>query len=290
MLLAEPALLPSASAHQRVDGAMRIEFAAAHDRTRLTDLYQRAPCRVLFPDVDAGETTQAVLLTTSGGLTGGDRLDIDVAAGAGARATVTSQAAEKIYRALAGADPARIDARVAVAESGYVEYLAQETILFDGARLRRQLDADLASGARLLAVESLVFGRGAMGERYARGYVHDAWRIRRGGRLVFADALHLDGDIAAACAAPFAFGHATACATLIYAAADAPALLEPVRTHAAADASPPIVHATLREEVLIVRLLAADPAALRRAVVDVAGTIRSLAAGLPPRLPRVWYC
>ncbi|MFT3790593.1 MAG: urease accessory protein UreD [Rudaea sp.] len=294
MPLSEPALVPVA-AHQRVDGRARIEFSAGGGRTRLADLYQRAPCRALFPDVDAGEPVQAVLLTTSGGLTGGDRLQAEFAVGAQARATLTTQAAEKIYRALVDAEPARIDAQVAVGAGGYAEYLAQETILFDGARLRRRFDADLAPGARLLALESLVFGRAAMGERYAHGFVHDAWRIRRGGRLIFADALHLDGlhldgDIAAVRAAPFGFGDATACATLIYAADDAPALLEPVRARLTANEADAIAHATTRECLLIVRLLAADAAHLRRTVIHAAETVRSLAMGFPPRLPQVWYC
>ena len=289
MLPAEPAPVPVA-AHQRVDGATRIEFRADGAATRLTDLYQRAPCRALFPDTDSGEPAQAVLLTTSGGLTGGDRLRTNFSVGAQARATLTSQAAEKIDRALPGAGPAHIDAQVAVAAGGYAEYLAQETILFDGARLRRCFDADLAPGAQLLAVESLVFGRAAMGERYVRGLVHDAWRIRRDGRLIFADALHLDGDVAALRTAPFGFGNATACATLIYSADDAPALLEPVRAQIAAGDDLPIAQATTREHVLIVRVLAVDAAAVRRAVVRTAGAIRRLAAGLPERLPKVWHC
>ncbi len=290
MLLAEPALLPSVSAHQRVDGATRIEFAATQGQTRLADLYQRAPCRVLFPDVDPGEPVQAVLLTTSGGLTGGDRLRVDIAAAAGAQATVTAQAAEKIYRSLPGAEPAHIEAHVTAAAGSYVEYLAQETILFDGARLRRRFDADLAPGARLLAVESLVFGRRAMGEHYTRGYVHDAWRIRRDGRLIFADALHLDGNVAALRAAPFGFGAANAYATLIYAADDAPALLESVRERLIARGIASMAHATTREHLLILRLLADDAAALRRALIHCAGILRALAAGLPERLPKVWYC
>lgn len=289
MLLAEPALVPVA-AQQRVDGAVRIEFSERSGKTRLADLYQRAPCRALFPDVDTDEPAQAVLLTTSGGLTGGDRLDLDFVVGANAHATLTSQAAEKIYRALPDADPARIGVHVAADAGSYIEYLAQETILFDGARLHRRFDADLAPGARLLAVESLVFGRGAMGERYARGFVHDAWRIRRGGRLIFADALRLDGDIAALRTAPFGFGDASACATLIYAADDAAALLEPIRARLGAGNAAPIAHATTREHLLILRILADDAAALRGAVVHAAGAIRALAAGLPERLPKVWYC
>jgi urease accessory protein len=268
----------------------RIAFSVRSGRTRLADLYQRAPCRVLFPDTDTDEPAQAVVLTTSGGLTGGDRLQTEFALAAGACATLTSQAAEKIYRALPQAEAARIDARVTAAAGSYGEYLAQETILFDAARLRRHFEADLAPGARLLAVESLVFGRAAMGERYTRGFVHDAWRIRRDGRLIFADTLRLDGDIAALRAAPFGFGSATACATLVYAADDAPSLLEPLRARLDAHAAPPIAHATTREHLLIVRLLADDATQLRQALMLAAGTIRALAAGLPERLPKVWYC
>jgi urease accessory protein len=290
MLLAETALLPSVSAHQRVDGAARIAFSAASGATRLADLYQRAPCRVLFPDTEADEPVQAVLLTTSGGLTGGDRLQTDFVMDAGANATLTSQAAEKIYRALPADEPARIDVRIAADAGAYAEYLSQETILFDGARLRRRLEADLAPGARLLAVESLVFGRTAMGESLRSGFVHDAWRIRRGGRLLFADVLHLDGDLAALRAAPFGFGAATAYATLLYVADDAPSLLDAVRAGFGDTNEPPIAHTTTREQVLIVRLLAADAAALRKTVIHTASLVRRLAAGLPQRLPKVWYC
>jgi urease accessory protein len=294
MLLAEPALQPIAPAHQRVDGAALIEFTATPDKTRLADLYQRAPCRVLFPDIAAGEPAQAVLLTTSGGLTGGDRIQVDFVASRGAQATLTTQAAEKLYRVSRGEQATQIDVRVEVGADAWAEWLAQETILFDGARLRRTFSANLAKGARLLAVESLVFGRGAMGESFRNGFVHDSWRIRRDGRLLFADALRLDGDVAALRSAAFGFGHASACGTLIYAAEDAPTLLAPLRAELAAHtsnaSSEPVAHATLRDGLLLVRLLAADAALLRHAVIHAAGAIRSLAAGLAPRLPQVWYC
>jgi urease accessory protein len=289
MLLAESALELSASAHQRVNGAARIEFAVGRDgKTRLSDLYQHAPCRVLFPDTDPGEPTQAVLLTTSGGLTGGDRIQVDFVAHARVRATLTTQAAEKLYRALPGGGDAQIEVRVAVGEEAYAEYLAQETILFDGARLRRQLNADLANDARLLAVESIVFGRSAMNETLRYGLVHDVWRIRRNGRLIFADTLRLDGDIAALRAAPFGFGDAVACGTLIYAANDAPTLLDAVRAALTRHAA--VAFATTREGLLILRFLAGDAVVLRHAIGAATGTIRQLAAQLSTRLPQVWYC
>lgn len=275
--------------HQRVEGAARLVYRRdAQGRTRLADLYQRAPCRVLFPDVEAGEPAQAVMLTTSGGLTGGDRLAIEIEAGDGTRLCVTTQAAEKLYRALPGDAATQIDIRAAVGVGAWAEWLAQETILFDRSRLRRRFVADVAPGGRLLAVESLVFGRTAMGERYDSGSLHDAWRIHRRGRLVWADAMRLQGDVAELRTRPFGFGTARACATLVYVGDDAAGLLAPLRERLQACTGQ--VAATAFDGLLIVRVLAADAADMRIAVRVAAGALRSLAACLPERLPKVWDC
>jgi urease accessory protein len=181
-----------AQVHQRVDGEARIAFRRnAAGRTTLADLYQRAPCRVMFPDTEPDEPLQSVLLTTSGGLTGGDRTNVAVTIEAGARATLTSQAAEKIYRALPATGDARVQVEMQVGPAAWAEWLAQETIVFEGSRLRRSFAADVAPSGRLLAVESIVFGRTAMGEQFDTGLLHDAWRISRSGKLIWADALHL---------------------------------------------------------------------------------------------------
>jgi urease accessory protein len=272
-----------------VDGAARLAYRRdAQGITRLADLYQRAPCRVLFPDVDAGEPAQAVMLTTSGGLTGGDRLAIAVEAGAGTRLTVTTQAAEKLYRALPGDDATRIDIRVNVGTGAWTEWLAQETILFERSKLRRSFNADVAPGGRLLAIESLVFGRTAMGESFDSGALHDAWRIVRGGRLIWADAMRLQGDVAAQRAQAFGFGTARACATLVYVGDDAAALLSPLRERLQGFAER--AAATAFDGLLIVRVLADDAADMRIAVRVAAAALRALAAGLPERLPKVWDC
>src|SRR5258708_39571949 len=112
---------------------------------------------------------------------------------------------------------------------GWGEWLAQETIVFEGARLRREFRAEVAPSARLLATETLVLGRTAMGERFETGLIHDTWQVRRGGRLIWADALHLEGDITAVLAAPFGFGTAVACSNVVYVGDDAAARLSGVR-------------------------------------------------------------
>jgi urease accessory protein len=278
-----------APAHQRVDGEARIAFRHHLDgRTALADLYQRAPCRVMFPAPEADEPVQAVLLTTSGGLTGGDRTRVAVAVGTDAHATVTTQAAEKIYRALPMAGDAIVQAEVHVDAGGWAEWLAQETIVFEGSRLRRLFTADVATGGRLLAVESIVFGRTAMGECFNTGMLHDAWRIRRDGKLVWADALHLEDDVRELRGMPFGFGSSVACSTVLYVGADAHQHLGEARRVLSESALP--CGATLLDGILLARIMSDDAVELRAAVMNLIARIRQAAACLPARLPRVWHC
>ena len=279
----------AAYAHQRVDGEARLAFRRdATGKTVLADLYQRAPCRVLFPTTEADEPMQSVLLTTSGGLTGGDRTHVRVDVNADAQATLTTQAAEKIYRALPDTGDALVRVNMRVSDGAWAEWLAQETIVFEGSRLRRLFAADVAATGRLLAVESIVFGRTAMGESFDTGLLHDTWRISRGGRLVWADALHLQGDVRAQRTAPFGFGANLACSTVLYAGADAPQqLLEARKLLEQCHLS---CGATSLDGIMLVRIMTADAALLRTAVMRLIGGIRQSAASLPARLPRVWYC
>ena len=271
---------------ERCHGVAELRFVADRSgNTRVARLYQRTPCRILFPRSEPGEPLGVVLLTTSGGVTGGDRLDIALEAGEGARVIATTQAAEKIYRA-SGRD-ARIDVAVRAKADSWVEWLPQETILFDGARLVRRTRIDLWPGARFLGCELVVFGRAARGERFTRGRLHDEWRLSRGSRLVWADALHLEGEVAAALAHPAGFNGAGAGATVIYAAGDAGDRLHDARAllrNAASRCGATVVNG----EVLLARFLALEAGAVRRDVMEYCAGLRAVVAGLPRRLPRVW--
>ncbi len=99
-------------------------------------------------------------------------------------------------------------------------WLPQETILFDRARLKRRIDVDLAEDASLVMAEAVVFGRAAMGEAMRDGFWADTWRVRRGGRLVFAENVRLDGDIAEKLARPASAAGGIALATVLVAPAD----------------------------------------------------------------------
>ncbi|MEX2519302.1 MAG: urease accessory protein UreD, partial [Paracoccaceae bacterium] len=173
-----------AAAMQRAEGVVRIAVKLRAGQTVLDRLHQSGCGKARMPRADGFE---AVLLNTAGGLTGGDRMAVEIAAPAGCRVTAASQTAERIYRTLGGA--ARVLNRLTIGPGARIDWLPQETILFDGGALERRLIVEMAPDATLLAVEPLILGRAAMGERVRSGALADIWRVRRGGRLLHADAL-----------------------------------------------------------------------------------------------------
>jgi urease accessory protein len=202
----------------------------------------------------------------------------------GASALMTSQAAEKAYRSARA--EATVATRLELADGAWLEWLPQETILFDGARLRRSLRVEAAAEARLLVADMLVFGRRARGERFQHGTLHDHIEARIGGRLVWADALRLAPEPAALFEAPFALAGIGALATCLYLAPDAQAHIATARELAEA----PDVRsgASGIGSVLVVRWLADDPAHVRRALRRFCAGFRHAVAGLPGRLPAIW--
>jgi urease accessory protein len=269
----EPRLDAGPNAQPRAQGAVRVAVRLAGGRTRLARLYQQGSARCLLPRLP--DRTEAVLLNTAGGITGGDRLDYTAEAEAGARLTVTTQAAERIYRAQPGS-VGRLTTRLTLGPRACIHWLPQETILFDHGALERRLEVDMASDATLLALEPLILGRARMGERVERGHLTDQWRIRRDGRLVYADALRLTGAVADIAARPGVFGANRAAASLVYVAPDAEDRLAEARA-----LLPVLAGASAWDGLLAVRMLAADGAALRTAL------IRFLSAFIGG-VPRVW--
>src|SRR5262249_4421117 len=152
-----------------------------------------SPLRVMFPQVGHAGFHEAVLINTAGGVAGGDRLDTDVTALADATIALTSQAAERIYRALD--QPARLSTTLTACAAAKLAWCPQETIVFDRARVRRDMRIAVMPGAELLALEWIVLGRAAHGEAVASGSVVDSWRIEQSGRLVWADTLRITDDV-----------------------------------------------------------------------------------------------
>lgn len=179
-------------AANRAVGAVTFDVHLKDGATRRRELHEAGSLRVRFPSPEQ-QGLSAVFVNTAGGVAGGDRFDIDIAAGDGAHLTVTTAAAEKVYRS--HGPEAQVNIALRAGADARLAWLPQETIVFDQARVARRIDIDLSPTASLLLCEIVVFGRAAMGEVMARGSFTDRWRMRIGGKLVFAETVRLDGDI-----------------------------------------------------------------------------------------------
>jgi len=262
---------------QRAIGESRVVFAVRDGATRLADLHQRDPCRILFPDSEPGDPPQAVLVTTSGGIAGGDVLKMAVEVGPGGHAVVATQAAEKIYRAALASDPCTIDVTLDVGEGATLDWLPQETIVFEGAQLKRRAVAEVGAGAARLACEMVVLGRAASGERFTGGLLLDAWSVRRAGKLAWTDTLRVEGETPTGAG----FGPANALATVI-GVWDAPQpFFEKARGLLEA-ADQVRAGVTLVNGVMVARLLG-EATAVRAATMGFLRDFRGC------RLPRVWH-
>lgn len=281
------ALFPGAAAtkspmgHVRSRGEIRLGFHVSDGRTRIGAGYQGGCLKFRLPRTAPRQTPCAVLLNTSGGLTGGDRLIQRIDWGTGSAAVVTTQAAEKIYRAVD--EPATIETRLHVGQRAHAEWLPQESIVFDRARLARDTQVRIAGDADFLGVEAVVLGRTAMDEVVESGMLVDRWRIWRDGRLIYADALRLDGPIDDLMRRPAIGAGARAMAVIILAAPRANAHLAPLRL--ALGSARGMAAASSWNGMTVARLLARDGAILRH---DVLLALDSLREGRV--MPRVWSC
>jgi urease accessory protein len=272
----EPADRHATFAANRAHGRVALALAATAGGVRRTLSREEGSLRVRLPAACA-DAPEAVLVNTAGGMAGGDRFAADLVLDAGARLVVTTAAAEKVYRSH-GPD-ARFDVTATVADGGELTWLPQETILFDSARLARTITVSLAPAAKLLLAEAAVFGRAAMGETVQEGSFADCWRIRRAGRLIFAENFRLDGAVAARLGEAAVAGGRTALGTVLMAPGD-DAAAEAVR--AASGAFRGEVGVSAWNGIMLARLAAHDGAALRHDLVVMLSALGRRA------LPRIW--
>jgi len=264
-------------AANRAQGAVTFDVHQADGVTRRRHLHESGSLRVRFPSPEA-EGLSAVFVNTAGGVAGGDRFDIEIATGEGSRLAVTTAAAEKIYRAQGAA--ARLSITLKAAAGSHLAWLPQETILFDRARVLRRFDIDLAESASLLLCEIVVFGRAAMGERMLEGEFVERWRLRRGGRLIFAENIRLDGDIGEKLASPAVAKGGVAIGTALIVPGDE-ALVERIRGEAKSFGGE--VGISCWNGFAMARFCAQDAARLRADMMVVLGRASGAA------LPRLWF-
>jgi urease accessory protein len=271
---------------QRANGAGRAVLRGSEEGNRIVDLFQSSPIRIMFPRGRASAIEEAVFVNTSGGIAGGDRLEYGVTALAGASIAVTSQAAEKVYRALN--EPARISTKLKACEGAKLAWLPQETILFNRARLSRETEIELVSGAELLALEWLVLGRAAHGEEVIGGHINDSWRVRRDGRLIWADSFRAQEETFPHLRRKALLSNCKAIGTLIHFGPDLDRRLEFVRDIASSlDCH---CAATLVGGLIVVRVAAEMAFDLKLALCSFLQQFSDEVGPGPFAVPKMWSC
>jgi urease accessory protein len=263
-------------AANRAVGSIGLAVRASGAVTRRARVREEGPLRVRCPGPISDEL-EAVIVNTAGGVAGGDRLTLDVIVEPDARLVVTTAAAEKVYRALEAA--ATIGVKLSVGARASLAWMPQEMILFDRARFKRAIDIDLATDARLLLAEAIVFGRSGMGEAVRDGFLFDRWRLCRGGRLIHAEAMRFDGAMARKLAQPAVAKDGVALATVLIVPGDE-ATAATVR--AVSDQLRGEAGVSAWNGFAVVRLCAASGEVLRHDLVAVLSALRGVA------LPRLW--
>ncbi len=208
--------------HQRARGVGELTVVNDEGRPSIRRLYQEGCAKIRIPK-SRSTTLEAVIINTSGGVTGGDKLDWNFTAEENTNLSVTTQACERVYKSSGGT--AQVNVQLDVQSGASLNWLPQETILFDHCSLQRKFNINLAKNAELLMVEPLIFGRQAMGETELTGFFHDRWRIRCDDQLLHAEDFRIDGNITERLAKPFVANGNCACATILLIAPRAEGLM-----------------------------------------------------------------
>ena len=276
---------PSDKDLQRAEGSCQIVLSGSEKGTRIMDVFQRFPIHVMFPRA-GGAVEEAVLINTAGGIAGGDRLESGVTALSNASIAVTTQAAEKVYRALN--EPARIATRLKACEAAKLAWLPQETIVFNRARLSRETEIELCSGAELLALEWLVLGRAAHGEEMIGGHITDRWLVKKDGRLIWADNFRATDETFPHLHRKALLSNCKAIATLVYFGPHLDkrlAFLRDIAPSLACDCA-----ATSVGGLIIVRFAAKVSSDLRHALRSFLQQFSLELGPSPFRVPKMWSC
>jgi urease accessory protein len=277
---------PSDKDLQRADGCGRLVLSRSENGTRIDDIYERFPVRIMFPRMGNRAVEEAVLINTAGGIAGGDLLECSVTACPGASIAVTSQAAEKVYRALY--EPARIATRLKAFESAKLAWLPQETIVFNWARLDRTTEIELFSGTELLALEWLVLGRAAHGELVVGGHITDSWRVKKDGQLIWADAFRITDETFPHLHRKALVSNCKAIATLIYFGPNLDKRLELLR-----EIIPSLgcnCGVTLVAGLIVVRFAANESSDLKLALRSLLLQFGPELGSGPFQVPKMWSC
>ena len=269
------AILPP---RQRVSARAAVSFGRRDGRTVLGRLAQQGSAKAMLPRVHRA-VPELVFLNTAGGLTGGDVIGFDLQLAAGTRVVATTQTAERAYGSLADLPPARLDVTADLAAGAHLDWLPQETILFDRAALHRRTEIRLVGDATCLLAECVVLGRAAMGETVRQLDFRDSRMVRRDGHPVLYEPLRIATAQLATRNRPAGLGDARAFATIALVAVWAPDRAAALRPLMQAEGIRAAVSGW--DGRLVIRALGAHPHHLRRWMAAVLTELRG-------PLPRVW--
>jgi len=252
----------------RALGAARVDVCLGQgDQSQIARLRQSGSSKLIFPR-SRSKGLQAVLINTAGGITGGDRFELKANVGVGSTLTLTTQAAERVYRAQPN-EIGRVHTHMKVGANAHLNWLPQELILFDKCAFKRRLRFELQQTSSLLAVESIAFGRAAMGEDLNNIWLEDRIAITRAGRPLYLDGISIKGDAKHHLSHPAIAHGAGAMASVICIKPNASQYLNAVRAILPETAGASLI----AEDTLVVRQLAQDAYALRRTLVPVLETL-----------------
>lgn len=271
---------PQAVKLERARGVGQIVSKQTDGRTRIDRLFQEGCSKIRLPNTHSN-ALEAVLINTAGGITGGDHLRWGAEVADGGHMVLTTQACERLYRSTG--DTAHVETHLTIGKDARLDWLPQETILFDGSKLDRKLTADLADGATLTAIEAILLGRHAMGEEARDALLRDNWRIRRNGRLVHAEATTLTADPIER-SGPSLLANNRAFASIVHIAANADraeALHNRVRALLPLGAT---IASSVNGERLVIRAMAPSGLVLRRMMVPALIELTGVGS-----LPRLWH-
>lgn len=263
--------------HDGWHASLALGFEQRHERTRLVRRSHVGPMMVQRPFHPEGAPCHAYVLHPPGGVVGGDLLDLQVSIGPHAHALITTPGATKFYRS--DGRCATLRQVCTLAPGASLEWLAQDTIHFDGAHSRLHTRFVLDEGARLIAWEVQCLGRPSAGERFDAGSLTARLDIMQGARPLLIECLNLQAGQLERLG-----GHALCAMMLVFPATDE--VLGVIRHRLSAFDG--IAGATRLDQLLVLRLLANDNQTIRHALHACWYTVRPMVMGIDACPPRIW--
>ncbi|NCJ05549.1 urease accessory protein UreD [Synechococcales cyanobacterium C] len=269
-------------------GKLHLNYGVTGDQTRLRAPFAQAPLKIQRPFYpEAGGVCHSILLHTAGGMVGGDRLSIDVNLAPESKALLTSAAAAKIYGSI-GTEASQ-NIQIHLGANARLEWLPQETIVFNQAQFRQTLRVTLDPGAQWLGWDIVRLGRSARGEEFQSGNWRSHTEIWQGNRPLWIDRQRLSGSTETV-ASPHGLAHSALVGSLAWVGmAVTPDFVEAIRTQWHPDpGSSAEIGVTRLQQGLLCRYRGCSTLEVQRWFRAVWQQIRTECWGRDICLPRVW--